>query len=182
MILTTLILALSMVGLTVVSYQVFMRLRSLGDLNQSLLSKYGAIIDFDAHMAAAEQEKLRVEYELSAIQSKYKDKREIFDNLVKEVAIYNEDIAIAEWGIYKPHFDFDVSEKFKIAIKENQLKQKDHLKEEMEKLKAIVGRDHGWLDMYKLSNYAFNQACESALENVRWNNCCENGRADSKSI
>lgn len=51
-------------------------------------------------------------------------RKSIYDELEKAIALYREDVDFAEMGMFEPHFDFDTSEEFKEAIKDNRNEQK----------------------------------------------------------
>ncbi len=78
----------------------------------------------------AEHTKSEIETDIQSIRDSYRSKKEIYDNLVRQLAIYNEDFELAELGFYQPHFDFDASEKFKEKILDNRDKQKKYTKKQ----------------------------------------------------
>ena len=115
---------------------------------------------------------------LRELRSSYAEKRAIFDKLVKESAIYDEMVQLAELGFYKPHFDFDASEEYKNLIGDVRGAQKKMLTEKT----AIFSSKEWVLDGSKakgktmmnrgirLTARAFNNECEAAVSNVSWNN------------
>jgi hypothetical protein len=129
-------------------------------------SKYSDLIGAVDINEKLNTEKIRLEGEISNLKKEYVTKRELFESIVKETAIYSEEIEIAEWGFYKPQYQFDTSEQFKNALEENRKKQKLQLDKELSALKSS-GTDSKSL---KLPDYAFNRACDAAISNVRWNN------------
>lgn len=116
--------------------------------------------------------------EIEAIKASYREKKEIYDHLASEVAIFDDRLAFAEMGVYEPHFDFSDSEEYKqniLRIRENQ--------REMISLKTAVFCTTSWtLDgsqskgqtmtnrAIRLTLRAFNNECEAAIANTRWNN------------
>jgi hypothetical protein len=122
--------------------------------------------------AASDQQKI------SKLQCDYAEKREVYDRLIKEVAIFDEKLAFAEMGVYDPHFDFTDSEEFKSAIEQIRNEQKSLVSAEAavicatqwsvdgskSKGKTMTARN------VKLSLRAFNNECDAAIANARWNN------------
>ncbi len=140
--------------------------------------KYSAIINVNAEVKKTKKQKIDLDLEIAELRKSYKEKRVIFDKLVQEAAIYDEEIQLAELGFYKPHFDFDTSEKYKeeISIIKNKQKEMVSLKEaiycttewtvEGSKAKGKTMTNRG----IKLTARAFNNECDAAISNTRWNN------------
>lgn len=108
----------------------------------------------------------------------YQKKYGLFQILTRKIAIYDEDLELAETGFYKPHFDFGTSEVYKMNIAQIREKQKTMLKEK----KAVICHTEWTVGeskaegkkmvnrAIKLTTRAFNNECEAAIANVRWNN------------
>ncbi len=62
--------------------------------------------------------------QIQELRRTYKEKKEIYDKLVKQISIYSEDVELAELGFYEPHFNFEDSEQFKNKIKSIRDEQK----------------------------------------------------------
>lgn len=119
-----------------------------------------------------------VQDSISALQQSYREKRVIYDRLKGELAIFDERLALAELGVYEPHFDFSDSEKFKAEIKETRDDQKDMVKRKT----AVFGTKEWTVDgsvkkgetmvnrAVRITLRAFNNECEAAIANTRWNN------------
>ncbi len=102
----------------------------------------------------------------------------MYDKLAAEVAIFDERLAFAEMGVYEPHFDFTDSEQFKAAI----IQVRDAQKEMITKATAVICATKWTVDgslskgktmtgrNIKLTLRAFNNECEAAIANTRWNN------------
>jgi len=81
-------------------------------------------------------------------------------------------------GLYQPHFDFDTSEKFKQTILEVRQKQKTMLKQQIAFRSLINWQVDGSASKGKqmtnrakrLTARAFNNECDAAIANARWNN------------
>lgn len=145
------------------------RLKAIGqsqvDETQSKVSKLNA-------ETRAMQDNIR------ELREDYKQKRSIYDRLRSELAIFDERLALAELGVYEPHFDFGDSETFKTAIKDARDDQKDMVKRKT----AVFGTKEWTVDgsvkkgetminrAVRITLRAFNNECEAAIANTRWNN------------
>lgn len=152
--------------------------------------KYSVIIDIEKEVTKLEKNRSDIDSEITELRESYKDKRVLFDKLVKEAAIYDEEIQLAELGFYKPHFDFDTSEKYKEEISRIKQEQKElvSLKKaiycttewtvEGSKAKGRTMTNRG----IKLTARAFNNECEAAISSVRWNNIERMGKRLEKAF
>lgn len=143
-----------------------------------LRDRFDGIDDLD-------QEKARVaglieaaEGDLRTLRADYQDKKATFDRLLSEIAIFDERIAFAEMGVYQPHFDYSDSDAYKASIETCREGQKA-----MISAKTAVFCNTKWsVDGsqskgqtmtnrgIKLTLRAFNNECEAAIANTRWNN------------
>lgn len=145
---------------------------------KEIKDRYSSIIDIETEVQNSKKEKESIDIDVKALRDSYKEKRAFFDKLVKEAAIYDEEIQLAELGFYKPHFDFDTSEKYKEEIAKVKAEQKKMVasKEaiycntewtvEGSKAKGRTMTNRG----IKLTARAFNNECDAAISNARWNN------------
>ncbi|WP_232520593.1 DUF4041 domain-containing protein [Rhodobacter sp. CZR27] len=140
--------------------------------------RFAPILSIDEEVtklkAAAAEENRRVE----DLRASYAEKRKVFDRLEQQVAIYDERLAFAELGVYEPHFDFGDSETYKSRIKEVRERQKAMITQgtaticptgwtvdgSRSKGQTMVNRQ------MRLTMRAFNNECEAAIANTRWNN------------
>lgn len=145
---------------------------------KSYESKYAAIIDIDSEVEKSKVEKNKTEGEIEALKDSYKEKKAIYDKLVKQAAIYDEEIQLAELGFYKPHYDFDTSEKYKDQIDKVRANQKEIIS-----AKTAIFCNTEWTvegsktkgrtmsnRAIRLTARAFNNECDAAISNTRWNN------------
>jgi hypothetical protein len=143
-----------------------------------LEAKYLKIIDIDSRVQEQKDLHKKIESDIEIVRASYKEKRSMLEALLKEAAIYNEDIELAELGFYKPHFDFDTSEKFKEEITATKSLQRELVSD-----KAAVTCDAEWVvegskskgqamtnQGIRLTARAFNNECDAAMLSVRWNN------------
>lgn len=140
--------------------------------------QYAGAINIDE--LVSEKTKLRdqLEQDIIELQVSYVDKKQMYDRLLEQLAIYDEEIELIELGFYKPHFDFDTSEEYKNALSQVREKQKTMLKE-----KAAITCITEWTvggskaegrklseRAIRLTARAFNNECDAAIANVEWNN------------
>lgn len=143
-----------------------------------LQTKYASVISIDTEVTRLQGEKEQIEISINALRQSYKDKKIIYDELVKNIAIYDEQIELIEMGFYKPHFDFDTSEEYKKRLDSVREKQKQMLTNK----KAVVCDMQWQLDGslkkgevmtnrgIRLTARAFNNECDAVIANTRWNN------------
>ncbi len=152
-------------------------------------TKYGGIIDVDTEIEKKKSEFSEIEKKLQKqvnetkisfeiLKEKYKKASEVFEELSHQNNLLQDNLEIAEFGIYEPHFDFETSEIFKEKIKEVKTKQREMIKNK----DAIWGGDNWTVNgsiregrkmtnrQIKLMLRAFNGECDSFISNVSWNN------------
>ena len=165
----------SMVNLRAVTNEEMTKVR--GDA-QALNAKYSLIIDMDAAVAQSAQEKSVLEEDIAALRQSYHEKREIFDKLVRQVAIYDETIEMIELGFYKPHYDFKTSEEYKRELEKIKEKQKRAISDKKAvqcstewSIGGSAAEGRKFIDRgIRLTLRAFNNECDAAIANTRWNN------------
>lgn len=155
--------------------------RQLTEANSKLneyVQKFSRVIDIEKEVSDIAQEKNTIEKSIEGLKQAYKAKKDIFDALVKQAAIYDESIELAELGFYKPHYDFDTSEKYREELD----KVKEQQKAMVEQKTAITCRTEWTVEGSKakgqtmtnrgirLTARAFNNECDAAVANARWNN------------
>lgn len=161
------------------------KISSLIDDNKSmetkfndLRSRYAPIIDQESVIDELKKEERDLTAKIEDLRASYSEKHEVYKRLTSQVAIYDERLAFAELGIYEPHFDFDDSEAFKKKIGEVVEEQKAMISGQnalqcptswtvdgsIEKGRIMTNRQ------MRLSLRAFNNECDVAIANVRWNN------------
>ena len=145
---------------------------------QAIEKRYAPIIDKEAEVARLQTEADALDRTVGDLRSSYAAKRETMRKLEHQVAVYDERLAFAELGVYEPHFDFGDSEIFKDQIRQVREKQKAMVSQ---KTAAICPSD--WTvdgsrskgqtminRQMRLTMRAFNNECEAAIANTRWNN------------
>lgn len=145
---------------------------------KKLRERFLPIISIEKEIASVAAEKIIIEESINKLQKSYLEKKAIFDDLLEEVAIYDEKIAFAQLGLYSPHFEFTDSDQFKAQIEEVRTEQKS-----MVSTKVAINAYTDWEvggskregkkmtdRAIRLSLRAYNNECDAALSNVRWNN------------
>lgn len=153
------------------------------------LSKYKDIINVDSEVSKRKAALETLGNKLSELEKVYTDKysalnqdylqhKSIYENLLKEVSLLEENLENISYGLYKPHYDYKTSEEFKQKIEEVIDRQKQAIKNGMAtsypKEVTVGGSKAEGAKMIKhyskLMLRAFNGECEAAIAKVRWNN------------
>ena len=152
-------------------------------------TKYDGIIDVDKEIDNKKSEFSVIEKDLqdqveemklslTNLKVKYEKASDVFEDLSRQNNLLQDNLEIAEFGIYEPHFDFETSEIFKEKIKEIKTRQREMIKDK----DAIWGGDNWTVNgsvregrkminkQIKLMLRAFNGECDSFISNVSWNN------------
>ncbi len=145
---------------------------------QLLQEKYGPIVSEEAEVKRLRDVATSISADISSLRTQYAEKKEIFDRLAKEVAIFDEKLAFAEMGVYEPHFDYTDSEQYKKAVLDNREVQKRMVSNKTAAIAktewTVSGSKAKGQTMnnrnVKLALRAFNNECDAAIANVRWNN------------
>lgn len=168
------------------SYKVRVVVESVIDL---INSRYKPIIDIDKEYREVQKQisdirknnEIKVQevmLKINELRYSYAEKKAVFDKLRSQLAVYDEKLSFAELGVYEPHFNFDDSETYKDTIVQTRAAQKVMVSEKT----AVICSTTWTVDGSKakgqsLINYlirltlrAFNNECEAAISNTRWNN------------
>ncbi|MFJ5450022.1 DUF4041 domain-containing protein [Pectobacterium carotovorum] len=124
---------------------------------------------------------ISLQEEIAVLRTSYAEKKNIYDGLEKAISIYREDEEFAEMGMFEPHFDFDTSEEFKEAVKDNRSQQKELLRIKNRSGAIWCGTDwtvHNSRTEGKkmttrainLTARAFNGECDAAIANCTFKN------------
>lgn len=186
---TSLLIGLTVLLLPVVFLLLWLRTRSrlkgckqeseqIRAERDQLVNRFAPVLDIEKEIEEVRLNKARVDLEIDKLRQAYAEKKKVYDRLLEEAAIFDEKIGLAQLGIYSPHFEFSDSEKFKDQIQEVRAKQKA-----LVSAKTAIESRTDWTvggskregqkmtgRAIRLSLRAFNNECESALANTRWNN------------
>ncbi len=117
-------------------------------------------------------------WELEELKKVYAEKHAIFTKLQNKNQMLEDDLEMMDYGIYKPHYNFDYSETYKNALANIRTRMKDMVRSKKaatcsqqwtvegskQKGKQMVDRQ------IRLMLRAFNGECDAAVMKVRWNN------------
>jgi len=120
----------------------------------------------------------QLEYDILQLKEDYRTKRIFFEKLLNEISLYEEHQELMSYGLYKPHFDYDTSDKYKGAIEIVREKSKNMIKNDEAVLCIEIWLVNGsraegtkqTKQYIKLMLRAFNGEAEALLADVRWNN------------
>ncbi len=143
-----------------------------------LREKYASIINLDKEIDARNIEINAIRSQIEDLNTKYTTALKTYESLKEQIDIYTETLEVSAFGLYQRRFDFDTSEKFKTAIDENYLKQKNLVKEDKALICSVeltynnsLAEGKKAVSRYKkLMLYAFNGECDSIISKVKWNN------------
>lgn len=151
--------------------------------------KYASVLDVDverskilADIKALKKQLADLSQDFSnrkdKLTSEYNNAHILYEKLQKEISLLEESLEMTEFGVYKPHFDFDSSEKYKQEIEAVYEQEKAIIKAD-----GAVKCDTEWTvsgskvegrkmvrQNHKLMLRAFNGECDAALSKVRWDN------------
>lgn len=152
-------------------------------------SQYSEIIDVDEEINKRKNEFSETENNLQkqldelrdslgSLKEKYQAASEVYDDLSHQNNLLKDNLDIAEFGFYEPHFDYETSDIFKEKIKEVREEQKSSIHDKsaalggsqwtvdgsIQKGRAMVNRQK------KLMLRAFNGECDNFISSVSWNN------------
>ena len=154
-----------------------------------IFNKYKDIIDLDEYKLKVKNEAEAIiedkntqvgnlDEQIKALKIDYTNKKVYYDRLVHEIQLYEEQQEIQSYGLYKPHFDFDTSEKYKEALEKVRENEKALVKNEEAAICTQQWTVNGSTSegakqtkrYIKLMLRAFNGECEALIADVRWNN------------
>ncbi len=143
-----------------------------------LRARFAGIIDADEEEKRVRTQITELTTETEALRASYREKKQVHDRLLAEIAVFDEKLSFAELGVYEPHFDFSDSE----AYREKILMVRERQKAMVSAKTAVIAETEWTVDGSKakgqtmmnrairLTLRAFNNECEAAVANVRWNN------------
>ena len=168
--------------------QLINKIKINAELKKSL-TKYKDIIDIDSEVSKRKADFEILESKLSKLEKGYKEKdfalnqdylqhKAIYENLLKEVSLLEENLENISYGLYKPHYDFKTSEEYKQRLENIINNEKQMIRNESAincfiKWEVSGSRVEGakMTKQYsKLMLRSFNGECDAAVAKVRWNN------------
>lgn len=159
-------------------YRAEKRLTEAETTAKSLKEKYAPITSVEDEVSTLRDTATEMQKQIEETRSSYSEKRATLKTLEQQVAIYDEKLSFAELGVYEPHFEFNDADNYKQEIKRIRDRQKAMVSEKsatehptnitvdrsLAKGRTLVNRQ------IRLTMRAFNNECEAAIANTRWNN------------
>lgn len=153
-------------------------LENLKKENVAFKEKYSPILSIEDKIDNLNKDFLLMGNKISGLRVIYSEKRAILDRLEQQIAIYDERLSFAELGLYEPHFEFRDSETYKERIVSIREQQKEMIAAKSAAICATEWTVEGSKSkgqtmvnrQMRLTMRAFNNECEAAIANVRWNN------------
>lgn len=144
----------------------------------SLSEKYAPITSVEDEVSTLRGTAAEIQKQIEETRSSYTEKRATLKKLEQQVAIYDEKLSFAELGVYEPHFEFSDVEEYKQEIKRIRDRQKAMVSAKTSTLcptdwQVDGSRAKGQTMINRqtrLTMRAFNNECEAAIANTRWNN------------
>jgi hypothetical protein len=144
----------------------------------SILAKYKDVIDLDTYKDKAKTEITSLEAAIQKIKEDYSQKKGVYDALIKDLSLYEDELEFTSYGLYKPHYDFQTSDQYKQRLEQIREREKGLIKNEGAcvcrtewKVNNSITEGRKQTKQYgKLMLRAFNGECDAFLANVRWNN------------
>lgn len=151
--------------------------KSTGELDV-LKEKFKPILSIEEEIETLRSKANEAIKQTEEVRTTYKEKRQLLDKLQEQVAIYDEQLSFSELGIYEPHFEFNDSEQFKTNIRDVREQQKAMVSRKTATIcpnewTVDGSRSKGQTMINRqtsLTMRAFNNECEAAIANTRWNN------------
>lgn len=145
---------------------------------ESLKEKYASITSVEDEISTLRDEATQLQNQIEETRSSYSEKRATLKKLEQQVAIYDEKLSFAELGVYEPHFEFSDADEYKQEIKRIRDRQKAMVSAKTSTLcptdwQVDGSRAKGQTMINRqtrLTMRAFNNECEAAIANTRWNN------------
>lgn len=140
--------------------------------------KYAPITSVEDEVSKLRDTATEIQKQIEETRSAYSEKRATLKKLEQQVAIYDEKLSFAELGVYEPHFEFYDPDEYKHEIKRIRDRQKAMVSAKTSTLcptdwQVDGSRAKGQTMINRqtrLTMRAFNNECEAAIANTRWNN------------
>ncbi|OEU71036.1 MAG: chromosome partitioning protein ParA [Desulfovibrio sp. S3730MH75] len=168
-------MSIILAGVLIVIIVLFIRKSSA---YKKIYNRFKDVVDIETEQKEAQKRLDKLIQTENELKDSYAKKRSIYDDLMNELSIIEDDLEFTTYGIYQPHFDFDTSKAYKEKIKEVRGRQKELVREKKAAIcdtKWEVGGSKA--EGRKMTNRnirlmlrAFNNECETATLKVRWNN------------
>lgn len=155
----------------------------------SFKAQYKDIIDVDKELANRQTDLGKLKQQLDSLTSDFdrqkeqlnndfQSKRVIYESLLSEISILEENLENISFGMYKPAYDYQSTEEYKAKLDEIREKQKQVIKDERATYCptkwTVEGSEAKGRKMIKeagkLMLRAFNGECDACVAKVNWGN------------
>lgn len=142
------------------------------------LEKYSSIMNLEEEKKSIISEIAQEKTKLIKLNQKYLEGVTIYNNLKKDVSIFENNLELSEFGVYEPIYDFEKSDDYRIEQNKIIELQKAMIKDAT----AAICRTNWTVDgslskgkasttrFIKLILRAFNGEADSLIAKVKWNN------------
>jgi hypothetical protein len=145
---------------------------------ETLKERYAPVVSIESEVLTLKSKAAELRQQIEVTRTSYSEKRAILKKLEQQVAVFDEKLSFAELGVYEPHFEFGDSEEYKQEIKRIRDLQKDMVSAKEStvcptdwKLDGSRSKGQTMINRQtRLTMRAFNNECEAAIANTRWNN------------
>lgn len=145
--------------------------------------KYSGLISIEKKIADETNKLNSLNQNLVELNSKYTTSKAIYDNLISEIKLYQEDIDLINYGVYERAYEFETSEEYTLKLLEVKEKQKQLFRDNKaitsnvdeiyytSKYSFLTSSYRKSINNYKkiISN-AFNNEADKLITKVKWNN------------
>ncbi|MBS7565773.1 DUF4041 domain-containing protein [Mucilaginibacter sp. Bleaf8] len=164
------------------SFQESVRLNEINSLQSAELdkfrTKYERIISIEQAVEDRKIELRQLKGELVTLNDKFQSGKQHYEQIKRELAIYEDDLEVISFGLYKPRHGYATSEEFKQKLEANYQHQRELIKTDKATTFPNDWTVNGSLTegkkMTKLNIknmlYAFNGECDALIAKVKWNN------------
>ncbi len=169
--------ALALVAVVASAY-FFVRYRRVRADNKAIREKYGPLLDLDAERSRKAEELKSELTKRDQLIAAYSRDYETYQRLKAEVTLLEENLEDMSFGVYKPHYNFDASEKYRTALEQVWRQKKEMIRAGRAAVCDTVWRvgnsfkegERMTKQNLKVMLRAFNGEADAAVAKVTWNN------------
>ncbi|MBL0883441.1 MAG: DUF4041 domain-containing protein, partial [Chitinophagaceae bacterium] len=169
----------------------FIKKKELNEIKQlkSQLERYKSISDIEVEaerqkkilnqtIAEKNEEIIKLQSSLTALNNDYQSALEVYKNLRKEVSVFENKLDLIEFGIYEPIYDFEKSDDYREEQNKIIQRQKEMIASDTAAIcltswtvEGSEAKGKAVVKVYKkLMLRAFNGECDVLISKVKWNN------------
>jgi hypothetical protein len=145
---------------------------------ESFRTRYLPVIDVEAKVGELIAEVVRIKAESAELKEKYMSGVSLYKELQMKIALFEETLELAEYGVYQGKYSFEIPEQYKVELEGVYQQQKAMIKADTAVVCNIEWTIGGstaegkkMVKQYKkLMLYAFNGECDALIAKVKWNN------------